>query len=191
MKLRFVNPDQILGVVLALIVLGIGVFASFTVFANIPSTEPVCSAQTLGNVTYSQAGNGSLRFNGTDRFIPAPNFLNNTAVCVLYASGTAGNSGGFDAWHVVQTVGACNGTFIANGTYRTSQPGFHNKNESIMLHYAISGQQTSSLENTTFYSILNVSATSTQVFNIVGVVLILAAIMAIVGLVYSYIKPRM
>ena len=47
-----------------------------------------------------------------------------------------------------------------------------------------------SLQNSTFNAVINVSSTGNQVFNIIGVVLIIAAIMAIVGLVYSYIKPR-
>lgn len=46
------------------------------------------------------------------------------------------------------------------------------------------------LENATYNAIINASGTGNSVFNIVGVVLIIGAIMAIVGLVYSYIKPR-
>jgi len=50
---------------------------------------------------------------------------------------------------------------------------------------------TSALSNSTYNAVINVSTVGNQVFNIIGVVLIIAAIMAIVGLVYSYIKPRM
>lgn len=53
------------------------------------------------------------------------------------------------------------------------------------------GNATSMLSNATFLAVVNVSQTGNQVFNIIGVVLIIAAIMAIVGLVYSYIRPRM
>ena len=49
---------------------------------------------------------------------------------------------------------------------------------------------TSALENSTYYAIMNASNTANSVFNIVGVVLIIGAIMTIVGLVYSYLKPR-
>ena len=49
---------------------------------------------------------------------------------------------------------------------------------------------TSTLENRTYYSILNASETGESVFNIVGVVLIIGAIMTIIGLVYSYMRPR-
>jgi len=48
----------------------------------------------------------------------------------------------------------------------------------------------SALQNATYKAVINVSKTGNQVFNIIGVVLIIAAIMSIIGLVYSYIKPR-
>ena len=38
-------------------------------------------------------------------------------------------------------------------------------------------------------AINNVSETGQSVFNIVGVVLVIGAIMSIIGLVYSYMKP--
>ena len=43
--------------------------------------------------------------------------------------------------------------------------------------------------NTTYSAIQNTSATGNSVFNIVGIVLIIGAIMTIVGLVYSYVRP--
>jgi len=43
--------------------------------------------------------------------------------------------------------------------------------------------------NLTFYAIANVSNTGDSVFNIIGVILIIGAIMTIVGLVYSYVRP--
>lgn len=43
--------------------------------------------------------------------------------------------------------------------------------------------------NRTRAAIINASNTGNQVFNIVGVVLIIGAIMTIVGLVYSYVRP--
>jgi len=49
---------------------------------------------------------------------------------------------------------------------------------------------TSTLENSTYYAIMNATKTGNSVFNIVGVVLIIGAIMTIVGLVYSYLRPR-
>jgi len=93
MKYKFVDPDQIMSAVIALIILAVGVFAFFITVQNIPTVAPA------------------------------------------HAS--------------------------------------------------------TSLQNSTYQAVLNVSSTGNQVFNIVGVVLIIAAIMSIVGLVYSYIKPRM
>lgn len=44
-------------------------------------------------------------------------------------------------------------------------------------------------ENETYRAIANVSASGNSVFNIIGIVLVIGAIMTIVGLVYSYVKP--
>ena len=189
MKFKFIDPNQILSVILALMVLGVGVFASFTVFANIPASAPVGSNIRTGNQSLYDATN--LLTNTTTpvlRWIPATGFLNNTAVCVIYAHGDALN-GGYTSWYVLQTVGAVNGTFCANGTMRVGHIcGAHNT--SLRLEYPLSGQQTTALENATYNSVLNVSGTSTQVFNIIGVVMIIAAIMSIIGLIYTYVKPR-
>lgn len=48
----------------------------------------------------------------------------------------------------------------------------------------------SDLQNSTYWAVMNTSQTGNSVFNIIGVVLILGAIMAIVGMVYSYVGPR-
>lgn len=54
----------------------------------------------------------------------------------------------------------------------------------------VAGSTQSSADNATWYKIHNatgnISGTGTSVFNIIGVVLIIGAIMAIVGLVYNY-----
>jgi hypothetical protein len=102
---------------------------------------------------------------------------------------TPGGAGGFATWRVLQTVGAANGTFCANGTYRVGHI-YGARNISISVHYALAGQQTTTLQNATYQSVLNVSGTSTQVFNIIGVVMIIAAIMSIIGVIYVYIKPK-
>jgi tellurite resistance protein TehA-like permease len=105
MKLKFIDPEQVMSAIVALIILGVGVFAVMITLSSIPVTTP----------------------------------SNNTSF------------GGTAHTH----------------TY------------------------TSALQNTTYKAILNGSRASNQVFNIIGVVLIIAAIMSIIGLVYSYIKPRM
>ena len=179
-----------MGAVLALLILGIGVFASFTVFANIPTTPPQCNTARDGNGTLYDAT--YLELNATIRWISTPGFLNNTGVCVLYAEGSAGTSGGFDNMYVLQAAGSCNGTFISsNSTYRVPAGLYHTRNNTLYLHYTTTAAVTGTLSNSTYTAVINVTSTSTQVFNIIGVVLILAAIMAIVGLIYSYIRPRL
>lgn len=92
MKYKFMNPDDIMGVIVSLIILAVGVFAFFVTVSNVPTTVPAPSSTALQNATYN--------------------------------------------------------------------------------------------------AILNASQTGNSVFNIVGVVLILGAIMMIVGMVYSYVGPR-
>lgn len=103
MKLKFMNPDDIMNVIIALIVLAVGMFAFFVTISNIPTTEP--HANTSGR------------------------------------------------------------------------------------HGAGTNDATSPMENSTYKAIINASGTGNSVFNIVGVVLIIGAIMAIVGMVYSYVRP--
>jgi len=52
------------------------------------------------------------------------------------------------------------------------------------------GGPTTTLENRTYYSVINASTTGEQVFNIVGIIMIIGAIMAIIGVVYSYMHRR-
>lgn len=98
MRYKFIDPDQIMGAVIALIILAVGVFAFFVTIGSIPTTTP---------------------------------------------------------------------------------------------HVGGGGLATTAIQNSTFYAVINVSQTGNQVFNIIGIVLIIAAILAIVGLVYGYIRPRM
>lgn len=97
MKYKFIDPDQIMSAVIALIILAVGIFAFYITIQNIPTTVP-----------------------------------------------TAGGA----------------------------------------------GAATTALQNATYNAIINTSATGNSVFNIIGVVLVIAAIMSIVGLVYSYIRPK-
>lgn len=48
---------------------------------------------------------------------------------------------------------------------------------------------TSAGQNSTYYAIQNVSGIGNQVFNVIGVVLVIGAIMLIVTMVYSYMRP--
>lgn len=101
MKLKYMDPETIMSVVISLIILAIGIFAFFITITNIPVVVQ------QGNIT---------------------------------------------AGHV--------------------------------------NSATTSLQNSTYQAIINASATGNSVFNIIGIVLIIGAIMTIVGLVYSYMKPK-
>ena len=54
----------------------------------------------------------------------------------------------------------------------------------------VPSSSTTTLQNATYKAIINASSTGNSVFNIVGVVLIIGAIMMIVGLVYTYVRPK-
>jgi len=53
---------------------------------------------------------------------------------------------------------------------------------------SVPSSTTSNINNVTYYAVGNVSNTGTQVFNIIGIVLVIGAIMSIVGIVYSYVR---
>ena len=52
-----------------------------------------------------------------------------------------------------------------------------------------SGVWTTTRENSSYYAVQNVSGIGSQVFNVVGVVMVIGAIMLIVTMVYSYMRP--
>ena len=67
----------------------------------------------------------------------------------------------------------------------------------VFAVYTVVGQiptvtpaHTTSIQNATFYAVKNVSNIASQVFNVVGIVMIIGAIMIIVGVIYSYVRPR-
>lgn len=49
---------------------------------------------------------------------------------------------------------------------------------------------TTGMQNSTYYAVQNVSGIGGQVFNVIGVVLVIGAIMLIVTMVYSYMRPQ-
>jgi len=59
---------------------------------------------------------------------------------------------------------------------------------SIPTGYTATGHQ-SHFSNATYHSLMNLSGTGTSVFNVLGIVLLISAIMLIVAVVYSYIRP--
>jgi len=181
------DPDQIMNVVITFIVLAVGIFAFFVTVGSMPVTQPVASStpSVLSGSTVVDNCN-------TTEYVPTPGMSNNTAVVILnvYNATTAD-------WEVLQAAGAANGTFIwQNDTYRI-EPGTVRFSIGGTVHdvthwnisYTRRDSYTNQIENSSYFAALNASRTGNSVFNIVGVVLIIGAIMTIVGLVYSYVKP--
>ena len=186
MKYKFMNPDQILNVMIALIILAVGIFAFFVTVTSVPVQAPV--SNTLPGVL---SGSHAIDNCNTTEYIPVTTPYNLTTPCILKAlNTTTGN------WDTIHAAGACNGTFIsANDTYRVN-PGTVRLNgtwDVMWSHFNLSYTQSrgpsSQLANSSYYAIINVSTTGNSVFNIIGVILIIGAIMTIVGLVYSYVRP--
>lgn len=48
---------------------------------------------------------------------------------------------------------------------------------------------TTTFQNSTYFAVQNNTNTGNQVFNILGIVLVIGAIMLIVAMVYNYVKP--
>jgi len=60
MRFNFIDPGAIMGVVVALIILAVGVFAFFVTIGNIPgSGDPTNTSTVAYNKTYSAIGNVS------------------------------------------------------------------------------------------------------------------------------------
>jgi len=128
----------------------------------------------------------------TSEFITVSSAYNSTTLCVL-----EGYNSTLGTWKVYQAAGAANGTFMSNDTYRVTGGTLHGRpngttdsNTSMRLTYQQYGHSTTSLTNSTYKAVINASVTGNSVFNIVGIVLIIGSIMTIVGLVYSYMRPR-
>ena len=179
MKFKFIDPEIIMSVVVALIILSVGIFAFMVTVTNIPVSTPVGSAvETTATHTISDTT--------TYEFITvSSNAINSTTVCVLEGyNATRG-------WVTLQSGATINGTFIdTNNTFRVNAGTAHAGNTSFRLTYDVTGSATTTLENRTHNALYNVSGTGESVFNIIGIVLIIGAIMTIIGLVYSYMRPK-
>jgi len=173
-----------MSVVVSLIILSVGIFAFMVTVINVPTETPTGSN---AEVTASN----TIALFSTVEYIPVnSNFINSTTVCILEAYGGTG-SGAYAGWWTVQTGGTINGTFIdTNNTFRVPAGTVKDNNDTFRLTYDYTSGGTSTLVNRTHGALTNVSETGESVFNIVGVILIIGAIMTIIGLVYSYMRPR-
>jgi len=188
------DPELIMSIVVTLIILAVGVFAFLTVANNLPVQE---AQSSYTSATATQAITNP---NSTTNIYIDPTFRNNTNLYSLITLEAYGKYGGTTDWWTVQTAGNANGSFgggplnayytVDGGTVHTGTGGTGTLNTSFRLHYFKAGEVTNHLENSTYYALDNVTGTGDSVFNIIGIVLIIGAIMTIIGLVYSYMRPR-
>jgi hypothetical protein len=150
---------------------------------NIPTSTPKNSNSEI-------TASNTIALYSTKEFIPVrSDFINSTTVCILEAYGGTG-SGAYAGWWTVQSGVSVNGTFMSNNTFRVPAGVVKAHNDTFRLTYQYTTSPTSTLENRTNTALFNASGTGESVFNIVGVILIIGAIMTIIGLVYSYMRPR-
>ena len=187
MKYNFVDPEIILSVVVALIILVVGIFAFMITIENIP-------VDTWDNRQGTTQTGAVGDFNGTDYITGLSTATVNVTTAwtlELYNSTTL-------TWATLQAAGAVNGTYIdTNNSFRINPgtdhygPAAGIDDDTIWrLGYIYAITPSSSLENKSYNAIINASGTGDSVFNIVGIILIIGAIMSIIGLVYSYMRPR-
>ena len=156
------DPEMIMTIVASLIILAIGVYATYTVLAQADTQIA------------AQAGDGS----------SARMAINNT---------TSTSTSVFNIIGIVLIIGAI--MTIVGLVYSYVKPGaigvyafFTVTSEADSAVVSALGANTSRTREARM-AINNSSNTGNSVFNIIGIVLIIGAIMTIVGLVYSYVKP--
>lgn len=188
---RFMDPEVIMSVVVALIILAVGIFAFMVTVTSIPTETPVSVRASA-----TSANTSIVDVNTSTHITVLSTYRNTSTTYNLITLEAYGKYGGAVGWWTVQTAGNANGTFLgSNNTYVVDAGTVHGgagaaTNISFRLNYYTNGSATSTLQNRTFYSIMNASETGDSVFNIIGIVLIIGAIMTIIGLVYSYMRPR-
>ena len=181
-KYRFIEPEKILSVMIALMILVVGIYAFMVTTTSMPMTTPKGSASET-------TATHTIVLITTYEWIPVTStFINSTTVCVLEAYGLVG---GVTGWWTAQSGATVNGTFIdTNNTFRVPAGTTHSGNTSYRLTYDYTAGATNTFQNATYGAIINATGTGNSVFNIVGVILIISAIMAIIGIVYAYMRPR-
>jgi len=202
MKLKMMSPEDITAIVVAVILFGIGIYAVFSVQLGVSYASP---SPTSGSYyMYSFNTNGSTAttahiwnnncsgtsYNGRI-WISIPGYKGNdttTLLIEMYYKNTS-------TWQTVQAVGAANGTIVSgNSTYRVA-PGTHvtlstgRKDCSWGQAWRVSYLTRDPVKSQPYLATNNASQISNNVFNIVGIILIVGAIMLIVGIVYSYVRP--
>jgi hypothetical protein len=191
-KFRFIDPKEIIAVIVILIVIGVGAYAFFVTSTTLTNT---------GAVTTPVGNNGVLSASkAIQGWTGAP--IGNARVFIPVSSSatnTTGNVGviKLEAWNVSQggwvRIYCENGTFISgNNTYRV-RPRTVNGSSAwtyFRLTYNIAGTATSKIVNQSWKSLRNESGVGGSVFNILGICITISAIMGIIGVIYSYMRPK-
>jgi len=194
MKLKMLNPEQILTIIVAMIVFGVGIYAVFATNAGIVTgnyaAQPGTPADMLSGQGQLGTTTGALLSNNNSqpRYVPCPliysGWFNSTGVQVTKVEANAkANAGSYSAGWNTQTTP--NGTIMPNMTYRIPAGSFKGHNNSYRITYIY----VDPIDVNEYTSMQNITSVSNNVFNIVGICLIVGAIMLIVGIVYSYIRP--
>ena len=193
MKLKMMDPQEILAVIVLLIVLGIGVYAVFITTNALVTTTPrmvgnnevMSGNRSIHSVTATPLTGNSLTW------LNCTGIVNETAGIELQGWNTT-----TQLWTVVQAVGAANGTVEStNSTYRVSIRSVYGTAGSPNWHflrckYSVNNSATSTITNQTQKSLKNQSVLGGTVFNIIGIVITISAIISIITVIYAYLGPK-
>jgi len=191
MKLKMLDPNDIIAVIVVLIILGIGVYAVFTTSNALGKTTPV----SVGN---NAVISGNRSIHAVTASAPTGNYI-----MWLNCTGIVNETAGIELqawncttqlWTTVHAVGAANGTVEStNSTYRVSRRtvlGDATKNRYLRCIYTVNGTATSGYVNMTNKAMKNQSILGGTVFNIIGIMITISAIMSIITVIYVYLRPK-
>jgi len=196
MKIRMLTPEQILTIIVSVMVFGVGIYAVFATNIGVATTSnfaapPGTTSDMLSSVAQLGTTTGSLLTNNASqpRYVPCPfiwsGWFNSTSTCIIKVEANAkANAGSYTAGWNTQTTP--NGTIMPNMTYRIPAGTFKGHNNSYRITY----YYTDPLDINEYTQMQNVTGMNNNVFNIVGICLIVSAIMLIVSIVYVYIRPQ-
>ena len=191
MKLKMMDPNQIITVIVVLICLGVGCYAVFTTSNALSKTTPV----SVGN---NKVLSDNRSIHAVTATVPTGNYL-----MWLNCTGIVNETAGIEVqalncttglWTTVQGVGAANGTVEStNSTYRVARrtvAGNGTNNHFLRCFYTVNGTATSGTVNMTNKAMANQTVLGGTVFNILGIVITISAILSIISVIYAYLRPK-
>jgi len=197
MKMKMLNPNEIMSVIIVLVVFAVGAYAFFTTLGAVPTNAPGtsgASTSATGTIGTGSATHFSNNATGGGAagiiFVPC-SFANPSLYNVTTGISIRALTNG--SWATVQAAAAANGTIMSNGTYRIhgntrEAGGTHNLAWATAIE--VSYQYPDLVKYSTYYALRNTSGTGTSIFNVVGIVLLITAIMLIITVVYTYIGKK-